>query len=107
MNDSTTTRQQISAFTRLKDAPNYCAMGKDLFAAEIRPMLTEYQWGKRGVSFRTSEIDQALNSYAKQRIKRKGQELCSQGLKNVVNIGTSKSTTTVSTSLDQLKKLKG
>jgi hypothetical protein len=92
-------------YISLKDAPSRAAMGRSYFFENIRPLLTEYNWG-RGVAFKREEFDEVLDRWAQERIKRGGKAQCSKVSSNVVTIGTSKRPTEVGSLEGRLAKLK-
>ena len=48
---------------RLRDAPRYLGMNRNLFNAEIRPYLTEVRIGRQGVAFDRLELDAWWEQY--------------------------------------------
>ncbi len=48
---------------RLRDAPSYLGMNRNLFNAEIRPYLTELRIGRQGVAFDRLELDAWWEQY--------------------------------------------
>ena len=48
---------------RVGQAPAYCGMSDRIFAAEIRPFLTEIPIGVQGKAFDRFELDQVLDNY--------------------------------------------
>ena len=52
---------------RAGQAPTYCGMGRELFAEQIRPYVSEIEMGKQGVGFDRLELDAALDEYISRR----------------------------------------
>lgn len=52
---------------RAGQAPTYCGMGRELFAEQIRPFVSEIEMGKQGVGFDRLELDAALDEYISRR----------------------------------------
>lgn len=48
---------------RLRDAPGYLGMNRNLFNAEVRPQLTEVRIGRQGVAFDRLELDTWWEQY--------------------------------------------
>ena len=53
----------IPRLIRLRDAPTYLGMNRNLFNAEIRPTLKELRIGKRGIAFDRIDLDEWVESY--------------------------------------------
>lgn len=49
---------------RLKDAPQYLGMNKNLFNSLVRPRLTEYRIGIQGIGFDRDALDEWLDNYS-------------------------------------------
>lgn len=47
----------------MRDAPNYLGMCKDEFVRTVRPFLTEFAIGRRGVSFDRLDLDAWADEY--------------------------------------------
>ena len=52
---------------RAGQAPAYCGMGRDIFAKEIRPFVSEIDVGQQGIGFCRLELDAALDEYISRR----------------------------------------
>jgi len=52
---------------RVGQAHTYCGMGRELFAEQIRPFVSEIEMGKQGVGFDRLELDAALDEYISRR----------------------------------------
>lgn len=50
-------------FVRLRDAPAFFGMNKNLFNREVRPLLTEIHIGKQGRAFDRLEMEAAAEEY--------------------------------------------
>jgi hypothetical protein len=48
---------------RLRDAPRYLGMNRNLFNSEVRPYLTEVRIGRQGVAFDRLELDAWWEQY--------------------------------------------
>ena len=48
---------------RLRDAPQYLGMNRNLFNAEVRPFLTEIPIGRQGIAFDRLELDAWVDDY--------------------------------------------
>ena len=53
----------IPRLIRLRDAPTYLGMNRNLFNAEIRPTLKELRIGKQGIAFDRIDLDEWVESY--------------------------------------------
>jgi len=48
---------------RLRDAPRYLGMNRNLFNSDVRPFLTEVRIGRQGVAFDRLELDAWWEQY--------------------------------------------
>lgn len=48
---------------RLRDAPSYLGMNKNLFNEQVRPFLTEIPIGKQGIAFDRLDLDAWVEQY--------------------------------------------
>jgi predicted DNA-binding transcriptional regulator AlpA len=55
--------QYTARFIRLKAAPIYLGMDKNLFNRTVRPFLTQIPIGRRGIAFDRLELDQWADQY--------------------------------------------
>ena len=55
--------QYTARFIRLKVAPIYLGMDKNLFNRTVRPFLTQIPIGRRGIAFDRLELDQWADQY--------------------------------------------
>lgn len=60
---------------RVKDAPRYCGMHREIFNRDIRPSLMEIPIGVQGKAFDRLEIDRVLDEY----MQRNGRRPVSEG----------------------------
>jgi len=53
----------LPRIVRLRDAPAYLGMNRNLFNAEVRPVLTELPIGAQGIGFDRLELDAWVDDY--------------------------------------------
>ena len=94
----------LPRIVRAGAAPKYCGMSREVFDAEIRPMVTRVPVGTQGVGFDRLELDRALDDYIARRGQapapnRSGQKCKSKSKapasSGAVGVGTSTNASTV------------
>lgn len=73
---------------RAGQAPTYCGMGRELFAEQIRPFVSEIEMGKQGIGFDRLELDAALDEYISRRGRAPAQKWSDSKCRNAQTAST-------------------